>query len=104
MSDYKILLHSHAERIWYSEQIIKNGWSRTVLVMRIEPKLHKRKGKAVNNFALTLPEPYSDLVKAKTLKLSYAWMQSKEFRSRVLCGLLCSFFAANWSTGGPYIE
>lgn len=63
-------LHSHAERLWYSEQIIKNGWSRNVLVMRIESKLHKRKGKAVNNFALTLPEPHSDLA-AESLKDPY---------------------------------
>ncbi|QZA59113.1 PDDEXK nuclease domain-containing protein [Candidatus Rhabdochlamydia porcellionis] len=29
--------------------------------MWIESKLHERKGKSVNNFALTLPEPHSDL-------------------------------------------
>src|SRR3990167_5349955 len=52
---------SQEERLWYAQQTIKNGWSRNVLVMRIESGLHNRKGKAVNNFSLTLPESYSDL-------------------------------------------
>ena len=52
---------SHEERLWYAQQTIKNGWSRNILVMRIESGLHNRKGKAVNNFSLTLPESYSDL-------------------------------------------
>ncbi len=48
------------DRLWYAQQTIQNGWSRNVLVMWIESELHKRKGKAVNNFALTLPEPQSE--------------------------------------------
>lgn len=54
-------LEQYKDRLWYAQQTIKNGWSRNVLVMWIESELHKRKGKAVNNFALTLPEPHSDL-------------------------------------------
>jgi predicted nuclease of restriction endonuclease-like (RecB) superfamily len=54
-------LEQHKDRLWYAQQTIKNGWSRNVLVIWIESELHKRKGKAVNNFALTLPEPHSDL-------------------------------------------
>ena len=54
-------LEQHKDRLWYAQQTIKNGWSRNVLVMWIESELHKRKGKAVNKFALTLPEPHSDL-------------------------------------------
>lgn len=54
-------LSSNKERLWYAQQTITNGWSRNVLVMWIESELHMRKGKAVNNFALTLPDFHSDL-------------------------------------------
>lgn len=49
------------ERLWYAQQTIQNGWSRNVLVMWIESQLHKRKGKAVNNFGMTMPKSQSDL-------------------------------------------
>jgi predicted nuclease of restriction endonuclease-like (RecB) superfamily len=51
------------ERIWYAQQAIENGWSRTVLVYQIESGLHKRLGGAITNFDLTLPKPQSDLAK-----------------------------------------
>lgn len=49
------------ERLWYAQQSIENGWSRNVLVHHIESKLYARQGKAVTNFAQTLPAPQSDL-------------------------------------------
>lgn len=48
-------------RLWYAGKIVENGWSRNVLVLQIESGLHQRQGKAVNNFALTLPPPDSDM-------------------------------------------
>jgi predicted nuclease of restriction endonuclease-like (RecB) superfamily len=50
-----------AERLWYIEQTIANGWSRNVLVFQIETGLYRRQGKAQTNFAQTLPAPQSDL-------------------------------------------
>ena len=50
-----------AERIWYLEQAIQNGWSRNILVMQIESALYRRQGKALTNFQATLPPPQSDL-------------------------------------------
>jgi predicted nuclease of restriction endonuclease-like (RecB) superfamily len=50
-----------AERIWYAEQTLRNGWSRNVLVMQIESGLYRRQGKAQTNFAETLPADQSDL-------------------------------------------
>jgi predicted nuclease of restriction endonuclease-like (RecB) superfamily len=50
-----------AQRLWYAEQTIRNGWSRNVLVMQIESGLYGRQGNAVTNFQATLPEPESDL-------------------------------------------
>jgi len=49
------------EREWYIAQTVQNGWSRNVLVHQIESGLYQRQGKAVTNFAHTLPAPQSDL-------------------------------------------
>jgi len=48
-------------RRWCMQKTIEHGWSRAVLDHRIETALHKRQGKAVTNFARTLPPPQSDL-------------------------------------------
>ena len=49
------------ERLWYVQQTIENGWSRSVLVHQIESGLYCRLGSAVTNFELVLPQPQSDL-------------------------------------------
>jgi predicted nuclease of restriction endonuclease-like (RecB) superfamily len=49
------------ERLWYAQQTAENGWSREILELQIESELHKRQGKAVNNFVLTLPPADSDM-------------------------------------------
>ena len=63
-------IESEEERLWYANEAIKCGWSRNVLVMWIESQLYKRRGAAVNNFALTLPEAHSDLA-VESLKDPY---------------------------------
>ena len=50
-------------RLWYAQQTIENGWSRSVLEMQIQSRLHERQGKAVANFERTLPAPLSDLAR-----------------------------------------
>jgi predicted nuclease of restriction endonuclease-like (RecB) superfamily len=57
-------------RIWYAFKTLENGWSRDVLVMQIESKLHARIGKAIHNFENFLPKPQSDLAE-QTLKDPY---------------------------------
>jgi predicted nuclease of restriction endonuclease-like (RecB) superfamily len=54
-------LESPKERLWYAEQSTVQGWSRPVLVHQIETGLYHRSGKAITNFAATLPAPASDL-------------------------------------------
>lgn len=49
------------ERLWYAHEAIENGWSRNVLSHHLEGGLHLRKGKALHNFASTLPPGQSDL-------------------------------------------
>ena len=51
-------------RLWYAQKAVENGWSQPVLVHQIETLLHERQGRAVTNFASTLPAPQSDLVQA----------------------------------------
>ncbi|MCR6629337.1 MAG: PDDEXK nuclease domain-containing protein [Magnetospirillum sp.] len=48
-------------RKWYVKAAFKHGWSRNVLVHQIETRLHERTGKAITNFAKTLPPSQSDL-------------------------------------------
>lgn len=49
------------EREWYLRQTVEHGWSRNVLVHQIESQLYQRQGKALTNFAQTLPAPQSEL-------------------------------------------
>jgi predicted nuclease of restriction endonuclease-like (RecB) superfamily len=52
---------SATTRIFYIKKTIENGWKRSVLQLQIETALHKRIGKAVTNFKLTLPQAQSEL-------------------------------------------
>lgn len=58
------------EALFYVQSTIEHGWSRSVLVHQIESGLYKREGKAVSNFADTLPKPQSDMAE-QTLKDPY---------------------------------
>ncbi len=55
----KVKDHTHRE--WYILSTLEHGWSRNVLVHQIESDLYGRQGKAITNFAITLPAPQSDL-------------------------------------------
>jgi len=51
----------HNEALYYVQATLAHGWSRSVLVHQIESGLWQREGKAITNFAQTLPAPQSDL-------------------------------------------
>jgi predicted nuclease of restriction endonuclease-like (RecB) superfamily len=53
-------------RLWYAAAALDHGWSRDVLAVKIEGRLHERAGKAISNFQQTLPEPDSDLAQQAT--------------------------------------
>lgn len=57
-------------RLWYLQQTLENGWSRSVLSLMIDSAAHRRQGKAVTNFDAQLPPTQSDLAK-QTLKDPY---------------------------------
>jgi predicted nuclease of restriction endonuclease-like (RecB) superfamily len=60
------------QRLWYIQQTIENGWSRSILELQIESGLYQRQGVhqgdrhggAVTNFERTLPKPQSDLAQS----------------------------------------
>ena len=54
-------LNHPGERLWYAHQAIEQGWSHNILVLRIQGRAHERQGKALTNFAVTLPPGDSDL-------------------------------------------
>ena len=63
-------LDDPAQREWYAQQTIEQGWSRTTLSLHIKNQLHLRQANAVTNFAARLPDPHSDLAH-ETLKDPY---------------------------------
>ena len=65
-------LKDPAVRLWYARKTLEHGWSRAVLTVQIETKLHERSGKAITNFDRTLPPAQSDLAR-EVLKDPYTF-------------------------------
>lgn len=79
-------IEKQEQRLWYIQQTIENGWSRSMLEMWIESDLYKRQGKAITNFKKALPSPQSDLAE-QTLKDPYNFSflsLDKKYREREL--------------------
>lgn len=79
-------LEKQEQRLWYIQQTIENGWSRSMLEMWIESDLYKRQGRAVTNFKQALTQPESDLA-GQTLKdpYNFAFLTlDKKYREREL--------------------
>jgi len=65
-------------RFWYARKTIEYGWSRDVLAMQIENRLHERQGKAITNFSQALP-PADSHMAAQIFKDPYLF----DFRSKI---------------------
>jgi predicted nuclease of restriction endonuclease-like (RecB) superfamily len=63
-------LKTREDREWYAALAIEHGWSRNILAMQIESRLHQRQGAAQTNFERHLPPLQSDLAR-NTLKDPY---------------------------------
>lgn len=57
-------LDSPRDRLWYAAQSLANGWSRNILVVQIDARVHSRQGRAQTNFPVTLPPCDSDMAAA----------------------------------------
>lgn len=79
------------DRLWYMQQTIEQGWSRSILQQMIKSAAHLRQAKAFTNFEASLPAPQSDLA-LQTLKDPYIFdflTLDTTFRERELeAGLL----------------
>ncbi|MET7278761.1 PDDEXK nuclease domain-containing protein [Kribbella sp. NPDC005582] len=53
-------------RRWYAAAAAEHGWSRDVLALHIDARFHERAGKAITNFATTMPPGDSDLAQQAT--------------------------------------
>ena len=96
------------EALYYAQSTAKYNWSRSVLVHQIESGLYAREGKALNNFAVTLPKPQSDLA-VQTLKDPYIFdflSITGEYREKELENALVSHvtqFLLELGAGFSYI-
>lgn len=63
---------NRADRFWYMQHAVANGWSRSILSAQIKAKAHRASGKAVTNFAATLPPAQSELAQ-QALKDPYVF-------------------------------
>ena len=52
--------------MFYVHKVVENNWSRAVLANFIDTDLYGRQGKAVSNFAATLPAPHGNLAQEIT--------------------------------------
>ena len=75
-------LKKPAERIWYAKAAFHHGWSRAVLTVQIETQAHRRTGRALTNFARTLPPSQSDLAQ-QSLKDPYMFDLIPQIKDRV---------------------
>ncbi len=74
------------EAAYYVQNTREFGWSRSVLTHQIDSGLYNREGKAVHNFATTLPAEQSDLA-AESMRDPYVFdflSLSKRFNERDL--------------------
>lgn len=56
-------LDTAAQRTFYVQKAIQNGWSRHVLAAQVASRLHLRQGKSITNFETSLPGPQGDLAR-----------------------------------------
>jgi len=63
-------IKSADQRLFYIRKTAENGWTKNILSLQIEGKLHERHGQAITNFDSTLPLSQSNLAR-ETLKNPY---------------------------------
>lgn len=67
------MVKSPADRDFYIRECLAHGWSRSTLEAQIQSGLHRRAGKALNNFSRTMPPTVSDMA-AQAFKDPYLFV------------------------------
>ena len=98
----------HQKAFFYVSKIIENNWSRAVMQNQVSVNLYEREGKAITNFAQTLPETQSDLAQAITkdpYNFDFLTMQEKFTEKELKDALLndVSKFLLELGTGFAYM-
>lgn len=94
--------------LFYVQQIVENGWSRSMLLNFISTGLYERQGKALTNFKNTLPEVDSNLAQELTKDpYSFAFTGiTKPYNERILKDALLNnitTFLTELGTGFAYV-
>lgn len=94
--------------LFYVKKTIENNWSRAVMQNQVSSNLYEREGKALTNFAKTLPAIQSDLAQAITkdpYNFDFLTMQEtyneKELKDALLSDV--SHFLLELGTGFAYM-
>ncbi len=101
-------LHSPEQALFYVRKTIELGWSRGMLLNFIDTNLYEREGKAITNFAVTLPKEASDLAQELTrdpYDFAFAGITGK-YNERILKDALLSNitkFLVELGTGFAYV-
>lgn len=98
----------HQKAFFYVRKTIENNWSRAVMQNQVSVNLYEREGKAITNFAQTLPETQSDLAQAITkdpYNFDFLTMQEKFTEKELKDALLndVSKFLLELGTGFAYM-
>ena len=98
----------HQKAFFYVRKTIENNWSRAVMQNQVSVSLYEREGKAITNFAQTLPETQSDLAQAITkdpYNFDFLTMQEKFTEKELKDALLndVSKFLLELGTGFAYM-
>jgi predicted nuclease of restriction endonuclease-like (RecB) superfamily len=74
------------QRLWYANQTIVNGWSRSVLINQIKSHLYRRQVSATksHNFDLTLPKERSELVEKYNFDFLCGDLKEKELEDSLV--------------------
>lgn len=94
--------------LYYIIQTIENGWSRSLLLNWIDTGMYERAGKALTNFATTIPNPTSDLAQELTrdpYNFAFAGVTKRHNEAELKLALLKNItdFLVELGTGFAYV-
>ena len=94
--------------IFYINQTIENGWSRSLLLNWIDTGMYERAGKSLTNFSVTIPNPSSDLAQELTkdpYNFAFAGVKKRHNEAELKLALLKNItdFLVELGTGFAYV-